>query len=109
MDYSELYPEIEALATKLDKMGLALCIIRKPRPFHYRDIGVFRYGKTNVKERRKAMGVNITTLAKMMGVAPIIVSRMENPEVTHTKASMQRFADYFGCTIDELLDTSPDY
>ena len=108
MDFSELYPEIEALATKLDEKGMALCIIRKPRAYTYRDMGTSRFGKTNVRDRRVAMGINISTLAKMMGVAPIIVSRMENPKMTHTKSSMQRFADYFGCTIEELLDTSPD-
>ena len=100
-------------ATKyLNKYGYTLAIIRIPRAHSF--VRMYdpatrviddktRFGKTKIKQLREEAGLSIYELAAEMGVDKTIVRRIEDSDMTHTYKSMKRFADYFGCSIEELL------
>ena len=96
----------------LDKRGFALVIVKKPRPHSYvkmynKDRRLLdtntRFGATKVRELREKAGLTISALSEELGVDRNIVKRMERDNLTHTYASMKRFADYFGCSVEALL------
>lgn len=104
MENKELEQLLERVTDILDRYGLMVCIVRKPRVCNRgSDYLSQMYGDTNVKQRREAMGLSAYQLAKRMGVDRNIVSRIEQRNRLHSKASMQRFADFFECSIEDLL------
>lgn len=106
--------EVLNFAEHLDKHGFALQIVKKPRQYNRRtvfDIAKegfpsthFYYGRNKVRELREKAGLSQYQLAVAMGVDRNIVIRMEDEAKRHTEASMQRFADFFNCTINDLLE-----
>ena len=111
----EITEQIADLAQKLDKLGCALLIINKPknRPHcNIKNLGSEgfslahqkTYGKTKVRKMREDAGLSQYQLACAMGVDRNIVLRIEDENRKHTEASMQRFADFFNCTINDLLE-----
>lgn len=113
---TELQNALEKLveiAAFLDSKGYSLAIIKKPRQYNRVNIAGHSnfdenlpaavYGNNNVRERRLAMGLTVRGLAEQMGVSNVIVYRMEKKGIMHKKISMQKFADFFGCSIDDLL------
>ena len=97
---------LKQLNDELGKLGLVVCIVKKPREYNYSlDDFSERYGDTNVKRRREELGLTVNQLARAMGVDRNVVVRMETKNHRHTKASLQRFADFFECTIWDLLDS----
>lgn len=91
----------------LGKYGCSLAIIKTPREYNRSGDGGITptsvYGNNNVRERRLAMGMTKTQLAKAMGVRNVIVYRMEKEGCQHQRVSMEKFADFFGCTVEDLL------
>ena len=96
----------------LDKHGYAFLIVKKPRQHCYTkmynpnikyDEQKTMYGATRCKELREERGLRICDVMKDLGVARAIVARMEDDSQVHTYKSMKRFADYYGCTVEELL------
>lgn len=113
---TELAKNLESLAKVeeyLERYGCCLAIVRKPRDYNYINFSQSSefddrmpsamYGKNNVRARREAAGMTIRDLADAMGVQSAIVYRMEKEGMKHRKSSMQQFADFFNCTIDDLL------
>lgn len=107
--------EVFAFADMLDKRGYSLEIVKKQRQYRRRTISDLAekglpsdhpqyYGKTKVRELREKAGLSQYQLAVAMGVDRNIVIRMEDEAKRHTEASMQRFADFFNCTINDLLE-----
>ena len=97
----ELLDEVSAI---LDKHGLVLCIKRKTRDYNYSaEVKKAMYGNNNIRKRREELGLTEQQLAKEMGIDRNLVARIERKDMLHTEKSMQRFADYFGCTIEDLL------
>ena len=97
----------------LDKRGFVLAVVKKPRNHTYMkmydaDTGYIdnntRFGATKVREFRVNAGLTISQLAEDLGVDRNIVRRMERDNLTHTYKSMKRFADYFGCSVEDLIE-----
>lgn len=48
-------------------------------------------------------------LARMVGVSQAALSSWENGKYEPDSSSFRRLADIFGCTVDELIDTTPGH
>ena len=106
--------EVLDFAEYLDKRGYALQIVKKPKQYNKRNVfdiakegfpsTHFYYGRNKVRELREKAGLSQYQLACAMGVDRNIVIRMEDVMKRHTEETMQRFADFFGCTINDLLE-----
>ena len=101
----------------LDKRGYTIAIVKKPRAHSFRrvydgempvDESVVFTGRNTVRRRREALGLSRIQLAKEMGVGHPIVDRMEDENHSHTYKTMKKFADYFGCTVEELQGGGAD-
>ncbi len=102
---SNNYEEVMfALLDYVNSKGYEI-ILQKKRRHYQRNIYMENrlYGATNVKERREALGMSRKRLGREMGISDVIVMRMENPELRHTKETMMKFANYFGVSIEDLL------
>ena len=107
----EMAKQMAELNAYYNKYGYTLVLIRTPRSSNYiRKYDPNRkidrktwFGATNVRERREQMRLSVYELAKEMDVDKNIVLRMENDEQRHAYCSMVRFANYFGCEIEDLL------
>jgi transcriptional regulator with XRE-family HTH domain len=55
-----------------------------------------------LKERRENAGITQATLAEQLDIDQTTVSRWENGCVP-LKKHQRKLADFYGCTIDELL------
>ena len=106
----EFVVDLAGVTEYLDKLGYAVVIIKKPRPNNC--INMFDgkainektwFGATNVRFMREDKGLTVYQLAKEMGVDKNLVVRIENDYQRHAYNSVKRFADYFGCSIQELL------
>ena len=109
---SDILDRIADVSEYLNKRGYILAIMKKPRSHNFvkmynQKTGLIskqtRFGATKVRDYREAAGLTITALAEDLGVDRNIVKRMERDNLTHTYDSMKRFADYFGCSVEELL------
>lgn len=56
----------------------------------------------NIKYLRKQRGISQVQLAEAMGIWQTIVSRLERGEAQPSLEAANRFASYFGVTIDAL-------
>lgn len=104
--------ELADVSDILDRNGYVLMIVKKPKKPEYkymydpnREIIVdkTRFGATRVRELREKMGMRLIDMQRDMGVDRMTIARMENDKLNHTYASMKKFADYFGVTVEELV------
>lgn len=112
VDIDAILEQLSDVVEYLDKRGYVLAIAKKPRshsfvrmynPQFKRIDPMTRFGATKVKEMREASGLSVRQLAKDMEIDPTLVRRIENDQQTHTYKSLKRFADYFGCSLEDLL------
>ncbi len=111
-ELDDLIERVSDLVEALDKRGCVLMIGKKPRSHSWVKMynpavkmidPMTRFGATRVKEFRERDGLSICDLAKEMEIDSTLVRRIENDEQTHTYKSLKRFADYFGCSVEDLL------
>ena len=104
MDTNRIEELLSEINDILEPYRLTVCIVKKPRQYRYSPyLAKKMFGRNNVRERREKMGLTAYQLAVLMGVDRNIVIRMEDERLTHTSVSMQKFADFFGCKIEDLL------
>lgn len=58
----------------------------------------------NLKRLRKSRGITQTQIAKYLGISQNNYSYWENGKVKIDNASLQKLADYFGVSVDYILD-----
>lgn len=112
LDMKTVFLQMRELIDYLDSIGYVLMITKKSRSYKRRTIvrpeliplEKRTYGRTNVRERRLQMGLSGRKLAEKVGVSNVIVMRMEDPTLRHKYSSMKRFADFFGCEVDDLVE-----
>ena len=63
---------------------------------------------TQLKSRRKALGLNQTALAEAVGVTPGAVSQWESGLTNPTLEMQVKIAAVLQCTVDELLHDEND-
>lgn len=63
---------------------------------------------TQLKSRRKALGLNQTALAEAVGVTPGAVSQWESGLTNPTLEMLVKIAAVLQCTVDELLHDEND-
>ena len=63
---------------------------------------------TQLKSRRKALGLNQTALAEAVGVTPGAVSQWESGLTNPTLEMLVKIAAVLQCTVDELLQDDND-
>ena len=63
---------------------------------------------TQLKNRRKALGLNQTALAEAVGVTPGAVSQWESGLTNPTLEMLVKISAVLQCTVDELLHDAND-
>lgn len=59
---------------------------------------------SNIESRCAERGINISQLERNVGLANATIRRWANS--SPTVENLKKVADYFGCTIDELLESN---
>ena len=70
-------------------------------PLQYTLIGG---GTMRLKELRESHGLTLTELAYLIGVTPSYISKLERGTRNPSLRVLQKLADLFGCTIDEIVE-----
>ena len=60
-----------------------------------------------IRHRRKKMEISGIELAERLGVKPTVVYRWETGEVYPSLLNAITLADFFGCSLDELVGRAP--
>ena len=55
----------------------------------------------NIESRCAARGINISQLERIVGLANATIRRWANS--SPTVENLKKVADYFGCTVDDLI------
>lgn len=120
MDSDKILETLAELSNALDKMGLMLTIIKKPK--YKRDYVLYcspetilrkaaqemiplakYYGAINLKERREALGISRRQMAIQLGYDHNIVTRLENDNYPHNRKYLLRLSEYFNCPVSDFL------
>ena len=103
--------QVAEIVDYFDSKGYAVLITKKSKRYAYeneiRKLDLpkekWMFGATIIRELRESRGLTVKQLADEMGVETTVVYRIENKNIRHRYGSMKRFADYFGCDVEDLV------